>query len=170
MRQYSLVTYWHLDAPIERVWEALVAAEDWPRWWRFVEAVVELEKGDAGGLGAVRRYTWSSRLPYRLSFEMRTTALERPTFLEGVAAGDLNGVGRWQLRPIEDTCRVQYKWTVSTGKGWMNLLAPVLAPVFARNHDQVMLEGGRGLARYLGVDLIALEGSSVSKHGSPETT
>jgi uncharacterized protein YndB with AHSA1/START domain len=24
MKEYVLVTHWHLDAPIERVWEALV--------------------------------------------------------------------------------------------------------------------------------------------------
>jgi uncharacterized protein YndB with AHSA1/START domain len=63
LRQYSLVTQWHLEAPIERIREALVAPEEWPRWWRYVEAVVELEKGDAQGIGALRRYTWSSRLP-----------------------------------------------------------------------------------------------------------
>ena len=154
-----MVTQWHLEAPIERIWEALVAPEEWPRWWRYVEAVVELEKGDAQGIGALRRYTWSSRLPYRLSFEMRTTALARPTSIEGVATGDLSGTGCWQLRDFGKTTRVQYTWTVTTGKGWMNLLAPLLAPVFAWNHDQVMREGGRGVAQHLGVALLAFQGS-----------
>jgi uncharacterized protein YndB with AHSA1/START domain len=99
------VTQWHLDAPVQRVWDALVAPEEWPRWWRCVEEVVELEKDDAQGIGALRRYTWSSRLPYRLSFEMRTTGILRPTFIEGVATGDLNGVGRWQLREAGQTTR-----------------------------------------------------------------
>ena len=163
MRQYSLVTVWHLDVPIERVWEALVTPQDWPRWWRYVAAVVELEKGDAQGISALRRYTWSSRLPYRLSFNMRTTALVRPTLIEGVASGDLTGTGRWELREIDDTAHVQYTWTVTTGKNWMNLLAPILAPVFAWNHDQVMQEGGRGLAKHLGVALLAFEGSGGSR-------
>ena len=166
MRHYSLLTQWHLDAPIERVWEALAAPKEWPRWWRYVEEVVELEKGDAQGVGAVRRYTWSSRLPYRLSFEMRTTAVVRPTFIEGVATGDLNGSGRWQLREAGNTTRVQYEWTVTTDKEWMNVLAPILAPVFAWNHDQVMHEGGRGLARHLGVALLAFEGSGGKREGS----
>jgi uncharacterized protein YndB with AHSA1/START domain len=151
------VTQWHLEAPIERIWEALFDPEEWPRWWRYVEAVVELEKGDAQGIGALRRYTWSSRLPYRLSFEMRTTALAPLSFIEGVATGDLNGTGRWQLREFGQTTRVQYVWTVTTAKGWTNLLAPILAPVFAWNHNQVMREGGRGLAQHLGVALLAFE-------------
>jgi hypothetical protein len=163
MRQYSLVTQWHLEARIERTWEALIAPEEWPRWWRYVEAVVELEKGDAQGIGSVRRYTWSSRLPYRLSLEMRTTALARPTLIEGVATGDLNGTGRWQLHESGRTTCVQYAWTVTTGKSWMNLLAPILAPVFAWNHDQVMREGGRGLARHLGVPLLGFQASGVNR-------
>jgi hypothetical protein len=158
MNQYVLVTHWHLDAPIERVWEALAVPEEWPRWWRYVQAVTEMEKGDAAGIGTRRRYTWSSKLPYRLTFDMRTTLIERPIRIEGVAEGDLNGVGRWQLQALGSTTRVRYEWTVTTGKGWMNLFAPLLAPVFAWNHNQVMLEGGRGLARHLGVALISTQG------------
>jgi hypothetical protein len=37
----------------------------------------------------------------------------------------------------------------------MNAGAPLLAPLFVWNHDQVMAEGGRGLARHLGVPLLA---------------
>ena len=47
MSRYSLITHWHLDAPIDRVWEAIVAVEDWPRWWRYVHHIEELTKGDA---------------------------------------------------------------------------------------------------------------------------
>jgi uncharacterized protein YndB with AHSA1/START domain len=167
MSQYRLVTEWLLDAPIERVWSALVTPEEWPRWWRFVQSVVELEKGNQEGVGSLRRYTWSSKLPYRLSFEMRTTVLKRPNFIEGVASGDLNGLGRWHLTASGKTTRVQYEWTVTTEKSWMNVLAPILAPVFAWNHDQVMHAGGEGLARHLGVKLLAVKGSSESERELP---
>ena len=33
----------------------------------------------------------------------------------------------------------------------MTLLSPLLAPLYEWNHNQVMDEGGRGLARHLGV-------------------
>jgi hypothetical protein len=164
-RRYALTTHWVLDAPIDQGWDALVAVEDWPRWWRYVHAVVELEAGDAQGLGALRRYTWSSRLPYRLAFAMRTTAMTRPTLLEGRAEGDLNGTGRWSLRALERGTLARYEWSVVTAKAWMNALAPLLAPVFAWNHDQVMRAGGEGLARHLGVALLGFAGS---RAGAPE--
>jgi hypothetical protein len=52
---------------------------------------------------------------------------------------------------------VRYEWVVTTGKRWMTALAPLLAPVFRWNHDQVMAAGGRGLARHLGVTLLACQ-------------
>jgi hypothetical protein len=39
----------------------------------------------------------------------------------------------------------------------MNVLAPVRQPVFRWNNNQVMAEGGRGLARHLGIRLLAIE-------------
>jgi hypothetical protein len=155
MQQYALVTYWHLAAPIDRVWDAIFAVEDWPRWWRYVQAVIELEKGDAKGVGAVRLFTWSSALPYRLSFEMGVTAVERPTTMEGLASGELSGRGRWHLEADGATTRVRYDWTVATTRPWMNFAAPVMQPVFRWNHGRVMAEGGRGLARHLGVELLS---------------
>lgn len=155
VRQFDLTTQWQLESPIDRVWDAIVTAEKWPLWWRFVRKVEEVEKGDADGLGALRNYTWSSRLPYRLSFAMRVTAVMRPTYLEGAAVGDLSGSGHWRLIADGSTTRVRYDWTVIATKPWMNALAPLLEPVFRWNHHEVMAEGGRGLARYLGVRLLA---------------
>ncbi len=154
MKRYALVTEWHLDAPIERVWQAIYDVAAWPRWWPYVLSVEELEPGDASGVGAVRRYTWSSRLPYRLSFNMRSTVVQPPHLLAGDAVGELTGVGRWTLSDDRLTTRVRYDWEVATSRAWMNALAPLMAPMFRWNHGQVMAAGARGLARYLGVRLL----------------
>jgi hypothetical protein len=53
LHRYVLATEWVLAAPIERVWEALVEAESWPRWWRYVEDVSLLTPGEADGIGGV---------------------------------------------------------------------------------------------------------------------
>ncbi|MBV8031547.1 MAG: SRPBCC family protein [Betaproteobacteria bacterium] len=158
MSRYTLVTDWELDAPAERVWNALVCTQEWPSWWHYVERAQELLKPGPDGTGAITRYTWSSRLPYRLTFDMRTTVMERPRRIEGEALGDLKGHGRWDLRDSGARTSVRYTWSVDTGKAWMNALAPLLAPVFEWNHGQVMLEGGRGLARHLGARLLSMNG------------
>jgi uncharacterized protein YndB with AHSA1/START domain len=154
MADYTFVTEWRLEAPIEMVWEAILHSEDWPHWWPGVESVMELEPGDAQGIGNRRRYTWKSRLPYRLTFEMRTTRVEPPVALEGRALGELEGNGRWQLSTDGPVTVVRYNWQVQTTKRWMNWLAPLARPLFRWNHDVVMQQGGKGLARRLDVRLL----------------
>lgn len=154
MKRYSLTTNWLLAAPIERVWQALYDVAAWPQWWPYVQVVVELTPGDAAGVGALRRYTWTSRLPYRLSFDMRTTIVQPPFIMEGEAQGELNGSGRWTLRAEGSGTAVRYDWSVSTARPWMNALAPLMAPMFRWNHGQVMAAGARGLAQHLGVPLL----------------
>jgi hypothetical protein len=115
----------------------------------------ELRKGDEAGVGAVRRYTWSSRLPYSLTFDMRVTRVQRPQLIEGEAIGELTGTGRWTLSTQADAVRVRYDWQVETTRPWMNALAPLLSPAFRWNHGEVMRAGAAGLARHLGARLLA---------------
>jgi len=155
LARYSLSTVWLIGAQVERVFDALATPEAWPQWWRYVTFVECIAPGDGDGVGAVWRYTWSSRLPYRLTFDMTTTAAHRPHHIEGTASGELTGVGRWSLARDGDASRVRYDWIVTITKRWMNALSPLLAPLFAWNHDQVMAAGARGLAAHLGVPLLA---------------
>ena len=153
--RYRFLTTWCLDAPIERVWDALYDSECWPEWWRGVERVRVLEPGDADRVGELTRYTWKSRLPYELEFDMRTTRVEKPWLVEGSAQGELAGEGRWRLfSGANGTTAVTYEWVVETTAPWMNLLAPLARPLFAWNHDVVMRQGGEGLARRLGTRLL----------------
>ena len=155
MAQYEFLTTWLLDAPRERVWDAIYAQELWPEWWRGVEEVEELESGNGDRLGAVSRMVWRSLLPYRVEFQVRTTRVERPLLLEADAIGELQGVGRWRLFEEDGATAVLYEWNVSTTRSWMNLLAPIARPVFEWNHDWVMAHGGEGIARLLGCRLLA---------------
>lgn len=154
MRDYRFVTIWHVAAPIATVWEKISHPEAWPSWWKGVEDVVVLRKGDERGVGSLYRYTWKSKLPYRLSFEMETVRVEPPVLLEGVAKGELQGNGRWRLTSGADETLVRYDWEVETTKRWMNLLAPLARPVFAWNHNVVMSWGAQGLAQKLGVSVV----------------
>lgn len=137
------------------MWDALYDSERWPDWWRGVERVQVIEPGDENRVGELSRYTWKSRLPYRLEFDMRTTRVESPHLVEGRAQGELTGHGRWRLfSGAGDTTAVTYEWLVETTERWMNVLAPIARPLFAWNHDVVMRQGGEGLARRLGARLL----------------
>jgi hypothetical protein len=155
MADYEFVTIWRVKAPLEKVWDLIFHSEEWPAWWRGVERVEKLKDGDANNVGAVHRYTWKSKLPYRLIFDVKTTRVEPKTTLEGDAIGELQGHGRWHLASDGGVTTVRYDWKVETNKCWMNYLAPIARPIFQWNHNVVMGWGGEGLAKRLGVELLS---------------
>lgn len=155
MPGYRLLTSWLLESSRDDVWEAIWDAPAWPRWWDGVVRASELDPGTPCGVGRRARFEWRGRIPYRLRFEAVATAVEAPHFLEGEARGDLEGIGRWRLYEDDGVTAVLYDWQVRTNRAWMNALAPLAAPVFRWNHDEVMRAGGIGLARRLGCRLLA---------------
>ena len=154
MASYEFITIWKVQAPQEQVWDLIFNSDQWPTWWQGVEKVEKLKEGDANHVGAVMRYTWKSKLPYRLVFDMETTRVEPISTIEGRAIGELQGHGLWTLTHETGITTARYDWNVETTKAWMNLLAPIARPFFSWNHDVVMGWGGEGLARKLGVSLL----------------
>jgi hypothetical protein len=157
MKDYKFVTIWRVKAPIETVWNEIYHSSEWPSWWKGVESVAELRKGDDMGVGTIQRYTWKSKLPYRLSFNMETIRIEPPLLLEGIATGELQGRGLWQLSNNDGETIVRYDWTVETTKLWMNLLSPIARPLFEWNHNVVMSWGAKGLEQRLGKMVVEQE-------------
>ena len=157
MAEYRFLTTWLLKAGRERVWDAIYESERWPEWWHGVLEADKLQEGDESGVDQYGRYVWKSKLPYKLEFFVRTTKVDKPYLLEGDATGELAGIGRWRLLEQDGITAVLYEWNVHTTRAWMNLLAPIGRPIFAVNHDYVMRNGGRGLAKLLGAPLLALD-------------
>lgn len=158
MPAYEFVTIWRTKAPLDKVWNEVYYSERWPEWWRGVEEVTELVKGDDFGVGSVRRYTWKSTLPYRLTFETETVRVEPMSVIEGIARGELDGRGIWNISSDGEYTTARYDWQVDTTKAWMNLIAPLARPLFKWNHDIVMGWGAKGLARRLGIAVIEDKG------------
>jgi hypothetical protein len=148
--QFHLVTHWTFAAAPVAIWAALIVPEEWPSWWRAVKKVEVLEPGGANGIGTYRRFTWRTALPYSITFNMRTTRIEPLSVIEGRADGELIGTGCWTLTPANGGTQVRYDWIVEVTKPWMRVLAPLLYPVFAWNHNKVMQWGNQGLKRKLG--------------------
>ena len=152
MSSYDFVTVWEFDASVEAVWTIIEDADKWPAWWRGVLSNVEIEKGDDNGVGSVRRSTWRSALPYKLTFDSEIVRIEKFRLIEAQASGELNGTGLWQFEEIApQRTRVTYDWRVSTAKPWMNAIAPIARPFFKWNHDVIMRWGEEGIRRELGL-------------------
>ena len=83
MSSYQFLTIWKVEANQQKVWDLIFNSDRWPDWWRGVEKVDHLRDGDANHIGAIRRYTWKSKLPYRLVFDMETTSVEPISIIEG---------------------------------------------------------------------------------------
>ena len=149
MANFKFVTDWRFNAPISDIWDEIYHSERWPQWWKGVTSVIEIQPGDESGVGAVRQYTWRGTLPYRLTFEMRTTQVQECSRLEGEATGELNGRGGWLFSREASASLVRYEWEVAATKWWMRLAIPIARPVFEWNHDCVMRWGFEGLTRRL---------------------
>ena len=143
MADYSFVTEWRLDAPIERVYEAIHDSLAWPDWWPAVKAVEEIRPPrERSGIGSVRRYTFKGSLPYTLSFDLAVERIDRPNVLAGRASGELEGTGVWTLREEGGQTVARYDWNIRTTRWWMNLLAPL-----AQGHSRRTTTSSCGAAR-----------------------
>ena len=149
MNRYSLPTTWRLRAPIDRVWEAIYDYEAWPSWWPAIQSATRVTRGGENGVGEVSRFVFRAPFGYKLRFQTVVTHCVPPHELDGRSTGDLEGTGRWRLSTESDGTVVHYRWNVRTTIWWMNLLAPILRPLFIYSHRRVMKEGGKRLARLL---------------------
>jgi hypothetical protein len=155
--EYRLLTIWRIEAPLKAVYAAILDPLRWPDWWPDVHCVKQLAAGDADGIDSVCRYSWKGKLPYELVFEVRATCIENLVAIEGIAQGDLEGIGRWVFSVQGTVSVVCFEWHVRSNRWWMNLIAPLARSMFIRNHARVMKQGGEGLARLLGSPLVGLE-------------
>ena len=156
---YNFTSTWRLASPIEAVWERIYDWESWPSWWKGVARTqrlggpvssAPLPKPEAQE-GMVQ---WRSPLGYSLTTRMRGTVIDPPSEFAAICSGDLLGTATWRLSAKDGVTTVRFFFDVRTTKWWMNLLSPLLRPLFLWNHDQLMRQGAQGLAGRLGATLI----------------
>ena len=149
MASYHFTTHWHFNHPVEKVWEAIRLMDQWPSWWKYVEEVKKVRDGGKDEIGSVRRITWSTALPYSLTFDSELIELDYPKRMKGRAFGDLTGNGTWTFEPNGTGTNVRYDWEVSVSKKWLRIFEPILKPIYKWNHDVVMEAGRKGLEKWL---------------------
>lgn len=157
--RFILISRWQLDCGIEAAWQRIAAIRRWPQWWPNVRAVhVDSAAGDTPRVGNSANLEWKTRLGYGLRLRVLTTSVLPPFELEGTADGDLTGRGLWLLEPQTDQgVLVTYRWDVHLNRPWMRWLSPLLRPLFAWNHFDVMRTGANAMARDIGCHLLRHE-------------
>ena len=149
-REFRLYSTWRVRGSIDDVYAVLTEPIEFVRWWPSVYLdVEELAPGRNGGVGRVLRLQTKGKLPYTLEWRATVTAVDKPNRIAIRAQGDMTGSGEWRLAQSGGDVEIHYTWVVEATKPWMNVLAPVLRPVFAANHRWAMREGEQGLRREL---------------------
>ena len=150
MAHYRCATEWQVQAPVDRVWDAILDYRGWPTWWKGFTTVEQLRAGEESGVGTVLRQAWRSLLPYTLTFDLEITGIERHRRLEGRTSGDVAGTCTWAFETEGESTTVRFLMDVRTTRWWMNLPVPFAGRIFAANFHAVMRWGSQGIARLLG--------------------
>lgn len=145
---YCFITTWHIDQPINKIWDELIKFDDWPKWWKSIKKVRLEQSSDTTDVG-ILHFTWKGILPYSLRFPITITNLDPMRRIEGIANGDLEGKGICDITSTKTQTTITYTWSVKTKKRWMNIVAPFTKPLFSWNHHMIMQQGAKGLAKHL---------------------
>ena len=159
MAHFEFVTFWQLTTPLQPVWDCIYDAEQWPKWWKGVESVVVIREGGPDSVGKLMKHVWKSALPYRLRFDIEITKVENLKVIQVASKGQLDGIGIMSFSTQGDDVIVRFDWQVDTTEWWMNLIAPLAAPLFRWNHAVIMDWGAKCMADRLHVKLVKTQES-----------
>jgi quercetin dioxygenase-like cupin family protein/uncharacterized protein YndB with AHSA1/START domain len=141
--EYVFVDEWDVAAPREAVFDLIADARTYPSWWRPV--YIDVESDGEPRLGAVSQQHFKGRLPYHLRTSSTVTVYDPPHRVGAEVVGDLRGRGLWTLTPTETGTRVRFDWSVFADKPLLQVLTPVLRPVFRWNHAWAIARAQEGL-------------------------
>lgn len=144
--EYVFVDEWEVDAPQERVFDALADARTYPDWWTPIYR--EVDSDGPPEVGRRSRQKFKATLPYTLSTVSEIVRLDRPNKFEVQVDGDLRGRGVWTLTPRDGKVHVRFDWHVLADRPLLRFLTPVLRPLFRWNHNVAIKSAMRNLEGY----------------------
>lgn len=151
---YRFAHAWRVNRDKERLW-ALIADFRYDDWWPNVK-IKRIATG-ASGEGLGDEYASEFRPSPLYALHLRVSVIESrpPTAVALRIAGDLEGHAVVRLHGAGRATEVHCLMELETKRGWMRALAPLLRPVFVRNHRRMMEAGVAGLAAYMDADIVS---------------
>lgn len=122
--------------PPEDVWDAMGHLDQYERWWWWLsEFRVE---GDGLAPGSVLHGVVAPPLPYRMRLAVVLEDCLRPSRVDAVVHGDLEGWARLRLDPRDAGSRLTVEWTIEMMQHPMRLASRLAHPVLRWGHDRVV--------------------------------
>jgi uncharacterized protein YndB with AHSA1/START domain len=144
--EYVFIDEWDVDAPQERVFDALADAPSYPEWWTPIYK--EAEGDGPPEVGRETRQKFKANLPYTLSTVSKIVAMDRPNRFEVDVVGDLRGHGVWTLTPQDGKVHIRFDWHVFADRALLRVLTPLLRPLFRWNHNVAIKAAMKNLEPY----------------------
>ena len=145
---YRFVDRWRIDAPIDRVYDAIGDVRGYERWWTdFVIRATGDEPPPAPGKSnelLVKAY-----LPYTVNLVLTVIECDRPRRIRSTLSKDFDGTGEWTLGEEDGVTVATLDWRPSVNHSLIRRLTPLLRPLFRSNHAWAMRRGERRLNEYL---------------------
>ena len=163
MAQYEFVTLWQIEAPIEKVWNAIFQLEEWPLWWSTLDSVTEQKQGNAIGLGAISHFVWHIPFGRTIGFDGQVVKIEDLRSLAIANRGELEGRWIWEFSEIDAGTIVRLTWTVQRQGSLIEQLLWQWQPLLTWNHRAVMQQGAIGLSQFLGSTVSELRHSIIRR-------
>ena len=150
-KKYHFVSEWSVDAERSVVVHAVMDVTSWYKWWPGLvrSDIIEVVHGPHGYKGSKFAAIWRSSSGYKLHIRILITHYRASEFFGFDSSGDLVGKGSWTFTDAPGGTRMYIIWEVATTKAWMNILGPLLRPIFVYNHKSIMRKGEAGLRKFL---------------------
>jgi hypothetical protein len=147
---YHFVTNWRVKGSCQAVYDLLLDAEGYVRWWGDCYLDVKhLQKEGVDGLGGLVRIVNRGKLPYTLEWFSSVKEKNPPHGFTITASGELAGEGRWIFEQDGDYVNITFFWDVHFRKPFLKHFSFILRPFFVINHDYVMNRGEKHLQEEL---------------------
>ena len=147
---YQFLTRWRVLGTAAEVYDLVIDAQGYLRWWRQVYlGVTTVTQPGEHGLGAVYDIHTRGKLPYTLRWRARVTETRYPAGFTIEATGDFLGRGIWSFEQEDDWVNLIFDWRLRAEKPLLRYLSFLFKPLFRANHRWAMARGQEGLQNEL---------------------
>jgi len=146
MSYFNLVDEAVIDAKVSRVFQSILDANNWHKWWRpYIEAKIQGDEKliQVNSIIEIRiHYIVTVKFYARVRDIVRNREIKVEYF-----KGDLLGTGEWRFESINSKARILYRFQAKPNRTLIRLLLRFID--FPKVHSDIMRSGFRGLNRYL---------------------